>query len=79
MVKEGTTDDLFDYLCSILPEFLRHCHVKRHQADSYNQEREAVACEDFDKSFALLQVDFSDNYTCMFQDENRVLTGSEIK
>jgi hypothetical protein len=24
---------------------------------------------DFDKLFALLQVDFSENYTCMFQDE----------
>ena len=69
MVKEGTTDDLFDHLCSILPEFLQHCHVKRNQADSYNKEREAVGCEEFDKSFALLQVDFSENYTCMFQDE----------
>jgi hypothetical protein len=29
MVKEGTTDDLFDHLCSILPEFLQHCHVKK--------------------------------------------------
>ena len=56
MVKEGTTDDLFDHLCSIPPEFLRHCHVKRNQADSYNREREDVGCEGFDKSFALLQV-----------------------
>jgi hypothetical protein len=52
MVKEGATDDLFNHLCSILPAFLQHCHVKRNQADSYNKEREAVGCEDFDKSFA---------------------------
>jgi hypothetical protein len=51
MAKEGATDGLFNHLCSILPAFLQHCHVKRNQADSYNKEREA-GCEDFDKSFA---------------------------
>ena len=35
MVKEGAMDDLFDYLCSILHEFLQHCHVKQNQADRY--------------------------------------------
>ena len=41
MVKEGTIDDLFDHLCSILLEFLQHCHVKRNQAD-YKYEVSAM-------------------------------------
>jgi hypothetical protein len=69
MVKEGTSDDLFSHICAILPEFLQHSYIKRNQAESYQKEREAVGDEDFDPSFAMLQVDFSENYTCMFQDE----------
>ena len=69
MIKEGTTDDLFDHICLTLPAFLQHCYVKRNQANSYNKEREGVGRENFDNSLALLQVDFSENYTCMFQDE----------
>ncbi|CAB3978921.1 Hypothetical predicted protein [Paramuricea clavata] len=68
IVKEGTSDDLFSHLCAILPEFLQHSYTKRNQAESYHNEREAVS-GDFDQSFAMPQVDFSENYTCMFQDE----------
>ena len=65
----GFTDDLFDHICSMLPNFLEHCYVKRNQADSYNEERKMVGDENFDTTFALIQVDFLENYRCMYQDE----------
>ena len=42
MVMEGTTDDLFNHICSELPAFLKHCYIKRCRAKSYQMEREAV-------------------------------------
>ena len=66
MVEEGTTDDLRGHICIILPQFMEHCFVKRQQALAYKHEREAID-ECADK--ALLQVYFSENYTCMYQDE----------
>ena len=69
MVKEGTSNNLFSHICAILPVSLQHCFTKRTQAESYQKEKEAVGGDDFDESFAMLQVDFSENYTCMFQDE----------
>ena len=32
-------------------------------------ERESVGSEDFDQTHAMMQVDVSENYYCMFQDE----------
>ena len=65
--QEGLTDDLFQHICSMLPRFLEHCYVKRNQAESYNEERNMVGSHDFDPAFALIQVDFSENYTCTYQ------------
>ena len=66
MVEEATTDDLCGHICTILPQFMERCFVKRQQALAYKHEREAIdECADKD----LLQVDFSENYTCMYQDE----------
>ena len=56
------------YICSIIPKFMEHCFVKRMQAISCNEERETAACA-ANQDEALLQVDFSENYTCVFQDE----------
>ena len=66
MVEEGTTDDLRGHICTILPQFMEHCFVKRQQALANKHEREAID-ECADK--ALLQVDFSENYTGIYQDE----------
>ena len=68
VVEEGTTEDLTSYICSIIPKFMEHCFVKRMQATSYNEERD-VAEHAEDDTQAFLQVDFSENYTCVFQDE----------
>ena len=69
MVEEGTTDDLFDHISLMLPKFLEHCYVKRSQANSYAIERESVGSQNSEQTRAMLQVDFSENYTCKFQDE----------
>ena len=62
VVEEGTTADLRNYICSILPQFMEHCE----QATAYKLERKAI---EGSENKALLQVDFSENYTCQYQDE----------
>ena len=70
VIEEGTTKDLMDHICSMTPKFLEHCFIKRKQADSYNKERDAAGTKHAEPhNDALLQVDFSENYTCLFQDE----------
>ena len=59
VVEEGTTDDLHTYISSILPQFMEHCYSKREQAAAIKGS----------ENKALLQVDFSKNYTCQYQDE----------
>ena len=66
VVEEGTTDDLRTYISSILPQFMEHCYSKREQAAAYKLEWEAT---EGSENKALLQVDFSENYTCQYQDE----------
>ena len=67
--SEGFIDDLFDHFRSMLPNFLEHCYVKRNQADTRLQRRGAEGGENFHSTFALMQVHFSENYTCMYQEE----------
>jgi len=38
VVEEGSASDLVTYLCSITPQFLEHCYVKRHQAGMYKKQ-----------------------------------------
>ena len=66
--EEGTTDELYDHICNLIPQFLAHCYTKRMQAEAYNKERENAGFNATDHSTAaLLQVDFSENYTCVFK------------
>ena len=64
--EEGYILELIEYICSIGPQFLQHCYIKREQAKSYQQEKTTVLSQ---HDLALIQVDFSENYTCMMQDE----------
>ena len=66
VMEEGTTQELREYICLILPQFLEHCYIKRQQAAMYQEERKAAESH---LTRALLQVDFSENYTCQHQDE----------
>lgn len=67
--EEGTIDDLFDYIFAPIPQFLEHCFTKREQAASYHAERVESLDQAHDPEKALVQVDFSENNTCVWQVE----------
>ena len=67
-MEDGTTANLFEHVKTLLPQFLEHCFVKRAQFEQYQIERNCIA-ELLNKAEALIQVNFSKNYTCMFRDE----------
>lgn len=66
---EGMTSDLTKYLLTMFPSYIEHVYIKREQAKSYKKERDIAGSSDFLKNECLLQVDFSENYTCIAQDE----------
>ena len=68
VVEDGTTADLFEHVKTLVPQFLEHCFVKRAQSEQYQIEKNHIA-KPLNKAEALIQVDFSENCTCMFQDE----------
>ena len=65
-VEEGTSGDLVTYIVAIFPHFIEHCYVKRQQAAAHKQQREEILSS---ADSALVQIDFSENYTCVQQDE----------
>ena len=66
--EEETTAELYQHICSLIPKFLKHCYTKRQQEHMYNEDR-SNAVANSDPVNALLQLDFSENYTCVSQDE----------
>ena len=71
VLMEGTTDDLRDHIITMYLSFIMHAYTKREQSASYNALREGVekSSTKYDHTRALLQVDFSENYTCIEQNE----------
>ena len=67
VIEDGTTAYLFEHVKTLLPQFLEHCFVKRAQSGQYQIENHIA--KPLNKAEALIQVDFSENCTCMFQDE----------
>lgn len=67
--EEGTSHDLAEYIATNTPQFLKHSYIKRSQAGSYQEQREKASSSSFNKKSALMQVDFSENFTCIAQDE----------
>lgn len=47
-----------------LPHFLRHHFIKRQQENSFNKDKTSACSEKF-----IIQCDFSENYTCFYQNE----------
>ena len=66
---DGTVLELVEHISDLLPKFLEHCFIKREQASTYNTQRESAASEPQNSKKALLQIDYSENYTCVSQDE----------
>ena len=67
MEIDGSTYQAFDDLSGQLPKFFWHSFVKDKQARSYQTMKSASTEEDSET--CLLQMDFSENYTCTWQDE----------
>ena len=64
---EGSTSDAFDDLASQLPTFFWHSFVKDKQASSYNTSKSVA--QELDSYACLLQMDFAENFTCLWQNE----------
>ena len=62
--KEGTLEDALCMLKEQLPFFLKHVYIKREQAKYFESK-----IENLQEDEAVVQVDFSENYTCKHQDE----------
>lgn len=64
--EEGTIQDLVHHILNIGPTFLEHYFIKREQSKSYQADKELLIST---PQAAMMQVDFSENYTCVAQDE----------
>ena len=65
--EKGSLHDLYDYISSIAPEFMKHCRIKRLQAQQYELDKQLAAEEG--RKTSILQMDFAENYSCAAQDE----------
>ena len=64
----GTLHELYNYVSSSSVKFLEHCFiVKGQQSASYKEDKKMASSPTSD--FAVLQMDFAENYTCSSQDE----------
>jgi len=60
---------LIIYVADLVPQFLEHCYIKRQQANSYKNVHALVLSNEYPRDLCVIQADFSENYTCAFQDE----------
>ena len=64
VLKSGTVDDVISSLEEKMPAFLNHVFVKRKQSSFFEEKKSKLSAEE-----AVVQVDFSENYSCCYQDE----------
>lgn len=64
----GNLKKLTTFLMEIYPQFLKHCFIKRAQAESFKNDRESIASADTADE-CLIHVDFPENFTCEAQSE----------
>lgn len=64
VLKEGTVEDALFSLHEKMPAFLDHVFVKRKQSKFFEEKKSTLQPDE-----AIIQVDFSENYTCLHQDE----------
>ena len=65
--ETGTVEYLYEYIRSMSPKFLQHCHIKRLQAKQYEEDKKLAST--IASKVAVLQMDFAENYTCTAQDQ----------
>ena len=80
VLDDWTTNNLQQYIITILLQFLQHGYRKREQAAAYQQELEAAVSDTHDTSQALTQEDFSEKHTqVLTRTKFKVHTGSNIR
>ena len=63
----GTVKNLYDHVVLMSQKFFCHCYIKRMQAKQYEEDKKNAA--PLTSHTAVVQMDFSENYTCISQDE----------
>lgn len=64
--QEGTLEQLLSEMKEELPRFLAHCFVKHKQSTVFEKTKEECKNKE---TMAVIQVDFSENYSTKYQDE----------
>ena len=64
---EGTVQEALNVLKNQLSKFIWHAFIKGKQATSYQIDKEESTAPE--SEMCLLQMDFAQNYSCLFQDE----------
>lgn len=64
--QTGTMETLANYIVGLASHFYRHHYINNVQLESYKR---CVSDVKTDESGAVIQIDFAENYKCVFQDE----------
>ena len=62
----GTPQELYETFIDLLPNFVTHHYIKRSQSISFNTMKEELETT---TDTGMLQIDFAENYSTMWQDE----------
>ena len=76
VLKKGTALELYDAACTIWPSFLLHYFIKQKQANAYEDHKSQVQN---DSELAVLQIDFAENFSTLWQDEVQCVSSLEQK
>ena len=69
IIEKGGAEKLGVYTTSISSQFLQHVYTKREHAKSYQTDQSLTLSKEHNKKVVLVQVDFSENYSCILQQE----------
>jgi hypothetical protein len=67
VVKEGTEEDLVSFICDLLPKFIKHVRIKRHQSAIFKSQVHQVQSDGSEN--LVLQFDFAEKFVCEEQDQ----------
>ena len=65
-LKKGSVSAMYDAACAMLPSFLLHYFIKQQQVNAYEDHKNQVQ---YDSELAVLQIDFAENFSTLWQDE----------
>ena len=65
--KKGTFENMFPTLQNLLTKFLLNYFIKKLQMEAYNACQ--LTATEADSNTAMVQMDFSENFSCVYQDE----------